>query len=202
MSDKMKNIDFYKLFIYVGFGLVNFIMWLFLMGIAFSMMTSCTSSKPKTPTFDELKEQVADKDTLTKGINIAIPIKPDSAFLTIIPDLLPVDVPVLAIGKKGRITLTATRNKDNSLYLSAIQKADTVRDTIQVKVPVYIFNECKVDGHIDRQEAEKRVQAAVNAAIREDRKKRNSQALNIGLVVGAMFMVVILILALIKRLLP
>lgn len=180
---------------YLAYGLLNAFLWLLLMVIALGMMTGCTASK--APTFQELKE-LADKDTLKKKIPIAIPLRPDSASFTIIPHLLPIDVPVQAAGKEGRITLTATRRADKSLEISAVQHPDTIRDTIRIEVPVYRFDECKVDSHLSKKEADK----LAKAAIREDRQNRNSMVLNIGLIAGAMLLVVILILSLIKRFLP
>lgn len=157
MPNKMKNIDFGKFFIYVGFGLVNILVWLFLMGISFFMMTSCTTSKPQepTPSLEELKERFADKDTVTDSVPVAISIPADSATITIIPDLLPVDMPVSSGSKNGGLQLTATRRKDNSLDIVALQKPDTVLDTVERRVPVVIFNECKVKAHISQEEAEK-----------------------------------------------
>jgi hypothetical protein len=165
MPDSMKNIDFYKLFIYVGFGCVNILMWLFLMGLAIGLMSSCTTSKPQaqTPTLEELKDKFADKDTLKDAVPVEIEVQADSVEITIIPDLLPVDMPVLQTSKKGSLQVSATRRKDNSLDISAFQMPLIIRDTVERRVPVVVFNECKFEAHITRADAEKLADEKVKA---------------------------------------
>jgi hypothetical protein len=159
MPDSMKNIDFYKLFIYVGFGCVNILMWLFLMALAIGIMSSCTTSKPQaqTPTLEELKDKFADKDTLKDAVPVEVEVPADSVKITIIPDLLPIDMPVLQTSKKGGLQVSATRRKDNSLDISALQKPLIIRDTVEREIPVVTFNQCKVEGHVSSEEASKMV---------------------------------------------
>ena len=151
----MDNIDFRKLFMYGGFFLTNILLWLLMMGLALSMITGCASSKPQAPTLEELKERFAEVDTLKEALPVAISIPADSAKITILPDLLPVDMPVLQESKKGGLQISAIRRKDNSLDISAFQMPLIIRDTIEREVPVVTFVECKTEDHISRAEAEK-----------------------------------------------
>ena len=164
------NTSFKRLFPYIGFFMINFFLWLLLMGLALSMMVSCTTSKPQTPSLEELREKFADKDTIQKDLPIEIPIKADSASLTIIPDLLPFDFAVSSESKTGQLKVSATRRQDKSLSIVAIQKPDTVRDTIRIEVPVYRFDACRVEGHLSKEEADK----LIGSAIKEDRQNRNN----------------------------
>lgn len=123
-------------------------------------LTGCKVNQPTTPTYEDLK-RIAEKDSVAQDIPLVVIVPDDSTELNLLPELMPVDQPVYQRSKSGRVNLKITKRIDKSLDVEAFHNEYKHQDTVKVKVPQFVIHECKVDGHISRDNAEKMCKATL-----------------------------------------
>ena len=140
----------------IAFGVLQILLWLS-MAVGFLFLLSSCKASHSPQTYEELKK-LAQKDTVAHQIPVTVVIPEDTVGAALLPDFMPIDTPYYTRSKSGRLQLKVTKRIDKSLEIEATHRETRHQDTVTVKAPQFVLQECRVDAHMSKWDAERLAQ--------------------------------------------